>query len=45
MRYGVFQFPTTSVRESKSKRSEMQYNVLHDDFGIHLIRDVDLGLF
>jgi len=42
MRYGVFQFPEDLCTSIEIKAQWKWHNVLHDDFGVHLIRDVDL---
>jgi hypothetical protein len=42
MRYWVFQFPDDLCTGIEIKAQWKWHNVLHDDFGIHLIRDIDL---
>jgi hypothetical protein len=44
MGYGVFQFPDDLYARIKVKAQWKWHNVLHNDFDVHLIRDVDLGV-
>jgi hypothetical protein len=42
VRYGVFQFPDDLCAGIEIEAQWKWHNILHDDLGVHLIRDVDL---